>query len=191
VFGARLRQYAERFEHRLGLAWADACDALTVWLEGDPARGAQLMRSAAEALEAIPFVPDATRLRRQLAGRLAETGDREGALRELRHVHDMLARLGAEQELERTRNQFRELDARPPARASTPGAVGLTGRELEIARAIARHKSNKAIGAELKISVRTVTTHVSNIFRKLEVGSRREVAEAIRAAELAGEIGPR
>lgn len=187
-FGGRLRRYAERFEHRLGLAWADACDALTVWLRGDPARGAELMRRAAEALEAIPFLPDATRLRRQLAGRLAEIGDRDGALRELRHVHDMLVRLGAEQELERTREQFRQLDARPPARASTQGAVGLTGRELEIARAIARNKSNKAISAEMKISLRTVTTHVSNIFRKLEVGSRREVAEAIRAAELGGEI---
>jgi hypothetical protein len=35
------------------------------------------------------MLPDAARLRRQLAGRLAETGDRDGALLELRKVHDL------------------------------------------------------------------------------------------------------
>jgi DNA-binding CsgD family transcriptional regulator len=103
----------------------------------------------------------------------------------------MLVKLGAEQELARTRDQFRQLGARPPVRAVTPGAAGLTGRELEIALAIGRHKSNKAISAEMKISLRTVTTHVSNIFRKLGVSSRRELVEAIRAAQLTGEISRR
>lgn len=113
-FGVRLRASAERFQHRLGLAWSDACDAITIWMSGDPVRGGQLMRAAADKLEAIPFMPDATRLRRQLAGRLAETGDREGALRELRRVHAALLKLGAEKELERTRRQFEELGVTPP-----------------------------------------------------------------------------
>jgi DNA-binding CsgD family transcriptional regulator len=187
-FGSRLRECSERFDHRLGIAWADACDALTVWLNGDPAAGASLMRRAAEALEAIPFLPDATRLRRQLAGRLAETGDVEGALRELRHVHDMLVELGAGMELDRTRDQFRELGARPPAREPSHGAIGLTGRELEVAQLVAASRSNKAIAAALKISVRTVTTHVQNILRKLEIDSRYEVANVLREAELTGEL---
>jgi DNA-binding CsgD family transcriptional regulator len=188
AFGSRLREHSTRFEHPLGLAWADAGDAVKIWLSGDPARAIELMRKAAEALESIPFLPDATRLRRQLAGRLVDIGDREGALRELRYVHEMLVKLGAEQELERSRAQFREYGARPPARVLTPGAIGLTRRELEIARAIVRHKSNKAISREMTISLRTVTTHVSNIYRKLGVSSRRELAETIRAAELTGEI---
>jgi len=187
-FAVRLRAGAERFENRLGLAWADACDALMIWLNGDAKRGADLMREAVGKLEAIPFLPDATRLRRQLAGRLADMGDRDGALRELRLVHDTLLELGADKELERTRVQFRELNARPPARRASPGAIGLTGRELEIARAVARNMSNKAIAKQLRISVRTVTTHMSNIFRKLDVTTRQELADAIRAAERIGEI---
>ncbi len=187
-YGARLRAGAERFGNQLGLAWADACDALVVWLKGDVPRGADLMRQAAARLEAIPFVPDATRLRRQLAGRLADIGDREGALRELRVVHETLLALGAEKELERTRNQFRELEARPPTKRPAPGAVGLTGRELELARAVAEGLSNKAIAKQFGISVRTVTTHLTNAFRKLDVSNRTELADTIRDAERRGEI---
>jgi DNA-binding CsgD family transcriptional regulator len=138
-----------------------------------------LLDSAATALEAIPWPADAARLRRQLAGRLADLGDREGALRELRRAHEVLSRLGAERELAKARDQFRELGARPPAR-SGGGAAGLTGRELEIARMAAERKSNKAIGRALGISPRTVGTHLSNIFRKLEVESRAELVDLAR-----------
>src|SRR5690606_33210192 len=85
----RIRSDAERLGHRVGLAWADSCRALAVWIGGDPASAIRLIRDACSALEAIPMLPDAARLRRQLAGRLAETGDREGALLELRRVHEI------------------------------------------------------------------------------------------------------
>jgi tetratricopeptide (TPR) repeat protein len=72
-FGSRLRECSERFDHRLGIAWADACDALTVWLNGDPAAGASLMRRAAEALEAIPSPSS-----RRRCARRHRTGPRSG-----------------------------------------------------------------------------------------------------------------
>jgi DNA-binding CsgD family transcriptional regulator len=59
--------------------------------------------------------------------------------------------------------------------------AGLTGRELEIARMVARRKSNKEIGAALDISSRTVSTHLSNIFGKVGVASRGELADYVRA----------
>ena len=176
-YGERLRRDAERMGHVLGIAWADACDAVLAWLEGDAARGAALLRGAAEALEAVPFLPDAARLRRHLAARLRDLGDREGALRELRRVHDTLVALGAREELRRARLQIKELGARPPGRSSGPGAGGLTGRELEIVLMVANRKSNKAIGRDLNISPRTVATHLSNIYQKLEISSRAELAD--------------
>jgi DNA-binding CsgD family transcriptional regulator len=177
AIGERLRRDAERMGHVLGIAWADACEAVLAWLEGDDGRSAELLRQTAERLEAVPFLPDAARLRRHLAARLRDLGDREGALRELRHVHDVFLELGAREELRRARLQIRELGARPPVRPSGDGAAGLTGREVEIVRLVADRKSNKSIARELGISPRTVTTHLSNIFQKLEIGSRAELAE--------------
>jgi len=180
----RLRRDARRLEHRLGLAWADASDALVELLRGNKEKSVGMLREVAEQLEAIPYVPDAARVRRQLARALAETGDREGAMRELRHAHAVFARLGAEPELRATREQLRELGARPPVRALAAGAAGLTGREVEIVRLVANRRSNKEIGAALDISSRTVSTHLSNVFAKLGVSSRGELADYARAAGL-------
>ncbi len=178
--GKRLRKDAKRIGHKLGLAWADACDALVIWLAGDPEQGATLMRKAAEALEAVPLIPDAARLRRQLAGRLDEIGDEEGAVSELRRIHETFVRLGAEKELERTRGQLRAIGARPPTRSGVTGGAGLTAREVEISRLVAERKSNKAIARALDLSPRTVSTHLSNIYKKLDIGTRGELADYVR-----------
>ena len=183
LLGQRLRAYAERLNHKLGLAWADAGDALVRWKRGDAAGGAALMRKAAEALEAIPMIPYAVRIRRQLAGRLAEVGHTDEALSELRKVHDLFAQLGATLELEKARIQFHEIGQRPPPRGVCQGMAGLTSREMEIARLVALRRSNKAIGKELEISPRTVSTHLSNIFQKLELGSRAELADFMRGLD--------
>ena len=179
ALGRRLRQESSHLGHPLGLAWADACDAVQELLKGDRSRSVALLRNACEALEAIPYVADAARLRRQLARALAETGDRDGALRELRTAHGVFERLGAAPELEGTREQMRAIGARPPTRVG-PGMAGLTGRELDIVRHVARRRSNKEIGTALGISARTVSTHLSNIFAKLGVGSRGELTDLAR-----------
>lgn len=184
AIGARMRRQSAALGQQLGLAWADACDALVELLHGDKERAVALLRGATEALEAIPYVHDAARVRRQLARALAETGDREGAMRELRRAHEVFAHLGAERELDATREQLRELGARPPSRSQTQGIAGLTGRELEIVRLVAARRSNKEIGTALGISARTASTHLSNIFVKLGVESRGELADRAREAGL-------
>jgi predicted ATPase/DNA-binding CsgD family transcriptional regulator len=178
---ARMRRDAGRFQHRLGLAYADACDGLLArFRDGDPARAIELLQSAVEQLEALPFPPQAARIRRRLAGAFVEVGDREAGMRELRKAHDVFARIGATVELDGTREEMRELGIRPPPKSVTSGAAGLTGREVEIARMVATRKSNKEIGGALQISARTVSTHLSNIFLKLGVGSRGELADFVR-----------
>ncbi len=51
----------------------------------------------------------------------------------------------------------------------------LTSREKDIAQLICKGNTYKAIAAGLYISVRTVTTHVQNIFEKLKVSNKIEV----------------
>jgi DNA-binding CsgD family transcriptional regulator len=177
--GERLRSGSTPIRHKLGAAWGQTCRALVTWLEGDPEAGARMMEEAAQALEAIPMVGDAARLRRLKAGRLADIGDRRGALEELGKVHEIFLHLGAEVELEKTRGMFRELGARPPRRVATGQGV-LSPRELEIALLVAERKSNKAIARSLGISPRTVSTHLSNVYQKLGISSRGELADYIR-----------
>jgi NarL family two-component system response regulator LiaR len=50
----------------------------------------------------------------------------------------------------------------------------LTEREIEVLRLAAKGMSNRDISRHLSISVRTVQTHLSNVFNKLGVGSRTE-----------------
>ncbi|HSH74687.1 MAG TPA: helix-turn-helix transcriptional regulator, partial [Longimicrobiales bacterium] len=68
----------------------------------------------------------------------------------------------------------------PPARRIGDGVAGLTPRELEVARLVVLRKSNKAIGKELSMATRTASTHLSNIYQKLGIASRGELADIIR-----------
>ncbi len=57
----------------------------------------------------------------------------------------------------------------------------LSERELEILRLAARGLSNQDIADKLFLSRRTVQSHLGNIFRKMDVGSRTEaVLQALR-----------
>jgi ATP/maltotriose-dependent transcriptional regulator MalT len=53
-----------------------------------------------------------------------------------------------------------------------PGANLLTARELEVLRLLATGMTNKAIAAELVLSQKTISRHLSNIFTKLGVETR-------------------
>jgi DNA-binding NarL/FixJ family response regulator len=70
-----------------------------------------------------------------------------------------------------------------PLNGATSGAEAdegyhdLTAREREVLQLIAHGRSNKEIGGELGISERTVKTHVSNIFGKLELTDRTQAAQ--------------
>ena len=53
---------------------------------------------------------------------------------------------------------------------------GLTAREREIAALIAQAKSNREIADELVISEKTTERHIANILKKLDFGSRTQIA---------------
>jgi DNA-binding NarL/FixJ family response regulator len=55
-------------------------------------------------------------------------------------------------------------------------AAGLTDREFEVVKALARGMSNKAIASELWVTTQTVKFHLTSIYRKLGVSNRTEAA---------------
>jgi DNA-binding NarL/FixJ family response regulator len=73
---------------------------------------------------------------------------------------------------------------RPAGQAGPVAPFGLTARELEVLRLVAVGRSNQQIAAELFISPKTASVHVSNILGKLGVTSRVEAAAAVHRLHL-------
>ncbi|KAA8785239.1 NarL family two-component system response regulator LiaR [Paenibacillus sp. 4624] len=61
-------------------------------------------------------------------------------------------------------------------RTARESESGLTDREKEVLLLIAEGKTNKDIGEELHISIKTVKTHVSNLLMKCEMDDRTQLA---------------
>ena len=127
-----------------------------------------------------PYVLAMTTLR---AGEAAlAAGDRDGAARRLRRAAELADGLGAHPLGEEVATLARS--ARLPMRAGrsgsgpAPGRLGLTTREFEVLRLVAAGRSNPEIAAELYISAKTASVHVSNILAKLGVSGRGEAAAA-------------
>jgi len=73
--------------------------------------------------------------------------------------------------------------------ALSPERLGLTARQLEVLRLIARGANNKVICRELGLAERTVKAHITAILRALNVTSRTQAA--IAASKLGvGEVMP-
>ncbi|MEM1258069.1 MAG: helix-turn-helix transcriptional regulator [Bacteroidota bacterium] len=69
---------------------------------------------------------------------------------------------------------------RPTFKFSKRNYLGtLTTQEQKVANAIKQGKTNKEIAAELFISLSTVKTHINSIYKKLDVGSRKELLSKI------------
>ena len=86
---------------------------------------------------------------------------------------------GADMELDAARSVFESLGAAPDLAAvnrmsaiTEPTAIGLTPREVEVVRLLATGRTNRAIARELMVSEKTVASHVSHIFTKLQLPSR-------------------
>jgi NarL family two-component system response regulator LiaR len=78
-------------------------------------------------------------------------------------------------------NYFSQRTARRRADEEERDLDQLTEREIEVLKLAAKGMTNREIGLELIISVRTVQVHLSNVFSKLGVGSRTEaVLRALR-----------
>jgi DNA-binding NarL/FixJ family response regulator len=88
---------------------------------------------------------------------------------------------------ELTRRLIADHVRRPRAEARPPALGELTGRELEVLRAIAAGRSNAEIAAELVLGEATVKTHVNRIFRKLGL---RDRAQAVVVAYESGLVAP-
>jgi DNA-binding CsgD family transcriptional regulator len=108
----------------------------------------------------------------------AATGNRDEAAPRLRRAAGLAGQLGARpltQQIARYARQLR-VDLPAASQAAAPTRYGLTEREFEVLRLVADGRGNRDIAAELFISPKTASVHVSNILTKLGVATRTEAA---------------
>jgi DNA-binding NarL/FixJ family response regulator len=118
-----------------------------------------------------------------LAGQaLSLANDRERALEHLHRAHTTFDMYGAVRARDRAAQDLRALGHRVGHPRSTTAARGgdevrsLTRRERQVAELVAHGQTNRRIAEQLALAEKTVETHLSNIFGKLGVSSRAEVA---------------
>jgi len=169
-------------------AWTSRAAAELALHKGDAASAAKLALASAEAAKSAGVVVEAA-LSRTLAGcALAAAGRADEAAAELQGAADELDGCGATRYRDAAERELRKLGKvvhrRTRKGASASEALGeLSERELEVARLVVDRKTNKEIAAELFVSLKTVEAHMRNLFRKLGVSSRAEVARTVERAE--------
>jgi DNA-binding NarL/FixJ family response regulator/tetratricopeptide (TPR) repeat protein len=150
-------------------------EATVLLAEGRAADAAAVARGRASHLLAARL--------RLLEGRaLAAAGDRPAALAALTAAEAALNGYGAVRWRDEAVRELRRLGHRvrrtQPTSSAGTGAEGLTGREREIADLVAAGRTNREVAEQLVLSPKTIEAHLRNIYAKLGVRSRVELARA-------------
>jgi DNA-binding CsgD family transcriptional regulator len=163
----------------LGTAYAQAraarCRGLFAGAERD--FGAALS-AFDDALEAHDRLPDPVERGRTLLA-LGQTQRRAGHRRDARETLDqalaIFEEIGAALWAEQARAELARLGGR------TPTDRELTAAEERVAALVASGKTNREVAAALFVTERTVETHLSSVYRKLDLRSRTELAGRLAA----------
>ena len=175
------RQIADALGLPLAGALADRAAAAVALAADDPELAAERALASAAAADGIGARVEAA-VARSLAGRaLAAAGDGERAVSELERAATELDACGAVPYRDLAERELVGLGRRRPrrTRAGKPGigsVDSLTDRELEVAQLVVDRRTNREIAGELFLSEKTVESHLRNVFDKLGISSRREVA---------------
>jgi ATP/maltotriose-dependent transcriptional regulator MalT len=197
AYAARAERDAAALDLRLPAALAARTRAAVLLAAGDAAAAADAARASVDGARAAGAWLQAAFSRGLLGRCLATGGERAPAIAELREAERELDGFGSVRARDEARRELRRLGARAeprgPATAGDSGVAALTKRELQIAGLVTDRLTNREIAAKLFLSDKTVESHLRNLFMKLGVASRTEVARTIerdrRAAVAAADAG--
>jgi DNA-binding CsgD family transcriptional regulator/tetratricopeptide (TPR) repeat protein len=151
--------------------------------DGQDAEGSY--REAIGRLSRTQLRPELARAHLLYGEWLRREGRRADARAQLHTAHDMFDAIGMLAFAERGRREL--LATGETVRKRTAGTHDqLTPQEAQIARMARAGLSNQEIAAELFLSARTVEWHLSKVFTKLEISSRRQLQQALPDRASAG-----
>lgn len=134
--------------------------------------------TAITELERSPLAVMAARTHLIYGEWLRRASRRADARNELRVAYERFRHMAADGFAERARRELRAAGEPFPKERGDGSTVTLTKQESYIARLASEGYSNSEIASHLFISPRTVEWHLSRIFAKLGVASRRELRRA-------------
>ena len=140
--------------------------------------GLQYLAEAVTVLDGSPAKLEHARALDALGTALRLARRPTDAREPLRQALDLATVCGAEALAEHARAELHATGARPRVGA-LQGVGALTPSELRVARLAADGESNKAIAQSLFVTPKTVEVHLSNVYRKLGIRSRRELPGAL------------
>jgi DNA-binding CsgD family transcriptional regulator len=142
----------------------------------------RLYREAIERLERTRLRPELARAQLLYGEWLRRDGRRADAREHLHAARDMLTSIGMEAFAERARVELLATGERMRKRR-VENRDDLTAQERQIARLARDGVSNREIAARLFLSPRTVEWHLRNVFTKLGIRSRYELAGALPGSD--------
>ncbi|MFF8427699.1 AAA family ATPase [Streptomyces sp. NPDC016566] len=191
------REYAEfgtEAARRWGTPRALGIAALARGVLASPAARTDLLAEAAAYLGRSPARADHARAEYELGRALLHHGDERAARRHLRAAADLAGCCGA---LPLARAARRRLIAAGGRMGVITGSRAdlLTGAERKVVGLVLLGASNRRIAQQLCVTLRTVETHLTSVYRKLGVKGREQLGTVLRtpgtlAPRLAEEPGP-
>jgi DNA-binding CsgD family transcriptional regulator len=158
-----LGSFAAEFNSPLLAALAASATGWVRLAEDDAGPALAPLRQAWRNWRDLEVPYEAARMRVRLAQACKALGDDGGAEMELDAARSVFESLGAAADLAAVNRM---------SGITEPIATGLTPREVEVLRLLATGRTNRAIARELMVSEKTVASHVSHIFTKLQLPSR-------------------
>ncbi|MGH8909133.1 MAG: helix-turn-helix transcriptional regulator [Egibacteraceae bacterium] len=185
-WAGRAQDLADRLALPVNTARVGRARAAVLLADGQADIAAETALASAAVADAAGARIDAARSRILAGQALARAGQRRPAVAQLELAEAELAACGAHRSREQAARELRRLGHRPrPSRATVgspaAGPESLTRREREIAELVIEGKSNRAIAATVYISAKTVETHLSHIYAKLDVSSRAAMTARLLA----------
>jgi DNA-binding NarL/FixJ family response regulator len=140
--------------------------------------GLEHLRQAVDVLSESPARLEHAKALAALGATLRRSGNRAEAREPLRAALDLAQPCGARTLAERTLEELVATGARP-RHTARHGVDALTTQELRIARLAADGRSNREIAQTLFLTIRTVEMHLTHAYQKLEIASRKQLAQAL------------
>jgi DNA-binding CsgD family transcriptional regulator len=146
-------------------------------VEGGP-EGIESLRESLSVLAGSSAKLERARTLVELGAALRRANARTEARELLKEGLDLAVRSGAQPLLGRAEEELAATGARPRRRLIS-GVESLTASERRVARFAAEGLSNKDIAQTLFVTTKTVEVHLSSVYRKLGIGSRSELPQAL------------